>query len=195
MPLPTNVYFNLASDLCSGYLTLVSRVPCARVVSCVAILEGEIASWLILFHPMTVEKSLRVIQHHTACLLQNLSLQIRSAEWSFILVKINHLKIDVVVCLASDGNVLGRSPLLCIIWTYWRLMVVWMVSVDQDHVFPDQHLLQLGIRSGYLTVVSRVPCAKNVRCIARYEGIESSIISYSSFNDSREVFSGFYTGI
>ena len=40
---------------------------------------------------------------------------------------------------------------------------VWMVSVDQDHTFPDHHLLQLGIRLGYLTVVSRVPCARVVR--------------------------------
>ena len=43
-----------------------------------------------------------------------------------------------------------------------RLIGVWMVSVEQDHALPDQHLLQLGIRSGYLTVASRVPCAINV---------------------------------
>ena len=37
---------------------------------------------------------------------------------------------------------------------------VWMVSVDQDHAFRGQYLLQLGTRSGYSTVVSRVPCAR-----------------------------------
>ena len=49
-------------------------------------------------------------------------------------------------------------------------MGVWMVSVDQDHAFPDQHLLQLGIRLGYLTVVSRVPCARVSCCAVRLEG-------------------------
>ena len=51
-----------------------------------------------------------------------------------------------------------------------RLTGVWMVSMDQYHAFPDQNLLQLGIRSGYLNVVSRVPCARVVRCVARLEG-------------------------
>ena len=67
-----------------------------------------------------------------------------------------------------------------------------MVSMDQAHVFPGQHLLQLGIRSGYLTVVSRVPCARVVCCVARQEGVNSSIIDPFSSNDSREVFLGFY---
>ena len=56
-----------------------------------------------------------------------------------------------------------------------RLIGVWMVSVDQDHAFLNQHLLQLGIRSGYFTVVSRAPCARVVRCVARREGEHSSI--------------------
>ena len=51
-----------------------------------------------------------------------------------------------------------------------------MVSVDQDHALPDQHLLQLGIRLGFLTVVSRVPCARVICCVARQEGEDSSII-------------------
>ena len=42
--------------------------------------------------------------------------------------------------------------------------------------FPDQHLLQLGIRLGYLTVVSRVPCARVVCCAARLMGEDSSTI-------------------
>ena len=67
-----------------------------------------------------------------------------------------------------------------------------MVSVDQDHAFLDQHLLQLGIKLGYLTVVSRVPCARIVRCLTRYEGRDSSIIDYFSSIDNREVISGFY---
>ena len=54
---------------------------------------------------------------------------------------------------------------------------VWVVSVDQDHAFPDQHLLQLGIKLGYLTVVSRVPCARVVCCVARLEGEDSFIIA------------------
>ena len=31
-----------------------------------------------------------------------------------------------------------------------------MVSVNQDRAFPGKHLLQLGIRLGYLSVASRV---------------------------------------
>ena len=72
-----------------------------------------------------------------------------------------------------------------------RLTGVWMVSVDQDHAFPDQHLLQLGIRSGYLTVVSRVPCARVVCCAARWEGEYGSIIDPFSSTDSKEVFIDF----
>ena len=59
-----------------------------------------------------------------------------------------------------------------------RLTGVWMVSLDQDHAFRDQHLLQLGIRSGYLTVVSRVPCARLLRCAGRHERGDSSIIRF-----------------
>ena len=45
-----------------------------------------------------------------------------------------------------------------------------MVSVDQDHAFLGQHLLQLGIRLGYLTVVSRVPCASAICSVALLGG-------------------------
>ena len=68
-------------------------------------------------------------------------------KWSLILVKIRHLTIDFVVYLASDRIVSGLVPQLCIIWAWMRLTGVWMVSMDKDHAFSDQHLLQLGIRS------------------------------------------------
>ena len=49
-----------------------------------------------------------------------------------------------------------------------------MVSMDQDHAFLGQHLLQLGTRSGYcLTVVSRVSCSRIVCRAARLEGTDS----------------------
>ena len=67
---------------------------------------------------------------------------------------------DLVVSLASDRITLGLGPQLFIIWICMRPTGVWMVSVDQDHAFRGQYLLQLGARSGYLTVVSRVPCAR-----------------------------------
>ena len=63
-----------------------------------------------------------------------------------------------------------------------------MISMDQDHAFSDQHLLQLCIRLGYLTVVSRVLCARVVCCAAGNEGGDSSIFDSFSSNDSNEVF-------
>ena len=72
-----------------------------------------------------------------------------------------------------------------------ELRGVGMVSSNQDHAFSDQHLLQLGTRSGYLTVISRVACARVLRCVTRYEGGDSSTIDYFSSIDSKEVFSGF----
>ena len=50
---------------------------------------------------------------------------------------------------------------------------VWMVSMDQDDAFRGQHLLQLGTRAGYSTVVSRVSCSRVVCCAARLEGTDS----------------------
>ena len=67
-----------------------------------------------------------------------------------------------------------------------------MVSVDQDHVFPgNAYLLQLGVRLGYLTLISRVPCAGVVCYVARLEGEDSSIIDPFSSNNSVEAFLGF----
>ena len=48
--------------------------------------------------------------------------------------------------------------------------------MDQDHAFPDQRLFQLDIISGYLTVISRIPCAMVVHCVARQKKEDSSII-------------------
>ena len=66
-----------------------------------------------------------------------------------------------------------------------------LVPMEQDYVFPDQPLLQLGISSGYFTMVSRVPCARVVCCAARLEREDSSIIDPFSSSDSKEVFLGF----
>ena len=60
-----------------------------------------------------------------------------------------------------------------------------MVLVDQAYAFQGQHLLELGIRSGYLTVVSRVPCARVLCCAARLEGEDCSKLD--PFNDNKEV--------
>ena len=94
--------------------------------------------------------------------------------------------------MASDRIFLGLDPQLCIIWTWMRPTGVWMVSVDKDHAFPGQHVLRLGIRFGHLTVVGRVPYARVVRCAARFEGEDCSIIHSFQSNGSREVFLGFY---
>ena len=75
-----------------------------------------------------------------------------------------------------------------------RVTGVWMVSVDQDHAFPGHHLLQLGISLGCVTVISRVPCARDVPNVASQEGEDSSVIDPFSSNDSREVFLGLKVG-
>ena len=98
---------------------------------------------------------------------------------------------DFVVSLASDRIILALDTQICIIWISMRPTGVWMVTVVQDYGFLGQHLLQFGIRLGYLTVVSRVPCARVLRCVTRYEGGDSSIIDYFSSIDNREVISGF----
>ena len=48
-----------------------------------------------------------------------------------------------------------------------------MASMDQDDAFRGQHLLKIDIGSGYLTVVSRVSCSRDVCCVARLEGTVS----------------------
>ena len=98
---------------------------------------------------------------------------------------------DLVVSPASDRITLGLGPQLCIKWMLMRPIGVWMVSVDQDHAFRGQHLLQLGTKTGYLTVVSRVPCARVLCCAARLEGRDCSVIDPFSPNNSTKVFLGF----
>ena len=80
------------------------------------------------------------------------------------------------MCLALGKLVFGLGPQLSSMRLSMRLISFWMVSVDQDHTFHDQHLLQLGIRLGHFTVVSRVPCARVVYCAARREREDSVII-------------------
>ena len=87
--------------------------------------------------------------------------------------------------------ILGLSPQLCITWILMRPACVSMASVDRDHDFWGQHLLRLGTKLGYSTVVSRVPCVWVSCCAARLEGEDCSIIAPYSSNDSREVFLGF----
>ena len=63
-----------------------------------------------------------------------------------------------------------------------------MVSVDPNHAFPSQNPLQLGLRLGYLPVVSTVFCVRSLCCVARQENQNSSIITLFSSNDSKELF-------
>ena len=72
MPLPTNIYFNLASDLRSGYLTLINRVPCARVVSCVARLEGKDSFTIDPFFPVKEQKSFTGFKYVNTAPYENL---------------------------------------------------------------------------------------------------------------------------
>ena len=65
--------------------------------------------------------------------------------WTFMLLKIGHLMRDFAVCLASENNILDLDPQISTIWLQMRVIGVWMVSADQDHPFPGQNLLQLGI--------------------------------------------------
>jgi len=104
--------------------------------------------------------------------------QISSRMFIQFVVKISHITMDLVVLPASDRITLCLGPQLCIIWILMRPKGVWMVSVDQDHAFPGQHLFQLGTRSGYLTVASRVPraSARIIYCVARLKGKQCSII-------------------
>ena len=184
-----NIYSNLAQI--SGYSTVVRRVSRSRIVWCVARLEGIDSFTSEYFHPMIVEESFRLltrfIKHHTAYLLHNLP-QISSSMVIQTLVKIIHITIDFVISPASDRIILGLGPQLCIIWIWMKPICDWMVSVDQDHAFWGQHLLQLGTRLGYLTVASRVSCTRVLCCAARLEREDCSEIDSFSFNDSRDVF-------
>ena len=49
-------------------------------------------------------------------------------------------------------------------------------------------ILQLGLRQGYLSVVSTVFCVRSLCCVARQENQNSSIVTLFSSNDSKELF-------
>ena len=115
------------------------------------------------------------IQNHAAYSLHNLT-EISSRMVIQILVKISHITMDLVSSLAFDKTALGISPQLCIIWIWMRPTGVWIASVDRDHAFWGQHLLQLGTRLDCLTVVCRVPCARVLWRAARLKGEDYSII-------------------
>ena len=106
------------------------------------------------------------MEHHVGYSLHNLP-QINSRMAILILDKISHITTDLVVFPASDRITLGLGTQLCNIWIWMRATCVWMVFVDQDHAFRGQHLLRLGTKTGYLTVVSRVPCARILCCAVR----------------------------
>ena len=82
-------------------------------------MRGEIAPQLIIFHPLTVEKSFqasKLVYIAPYGIFLAKSPPRLAPEWPFILVKISHLKMDFVVCLASDGIDFNLSPQLCIVW-------------------------------------------------------------------------------
>ena len=145
-----------------GYLSVVSTVFCVRSVCCVAGKENKNSSIIIPFHLITVNNCFRLL--HGLIYIAIYSLFIAkftpklASECSFILLKIGHLTRDFVLCLASDRIVLDLTPQLSIEWLLMRLTGVSMVSKDPDHAFPCQNLLELGIRLGYWTVASKVPC-------------------------------------
>ena len=71
---------------------------------------------MIIFHPLTVEKSFqasKLVYTAPYDIFIAKSTPRLAPEWSFILVKISHRKMDVVVCLASERIVFGLSPHLC----------------------------------------------------------------------------------
>ena len=152
---------------------------------------GEISPHLIIFYPLTVEKSFqasKLVYTASYDIFIAKSTPRLAPEWSLILVKISHLKMNFVMCLASERLFLSFA-LIYALYRYEQGFQVFgqYLWVDRDHAFPDRHLLLLGIRLGYLTVVSRVPCARVLRCVTRYEGGDSSIIGSISSNDRNEV--------
>ena len=66
-----------------------------------------------------------------------------------------------------------------------------VVSVNQDLAFQPQHLLKLGTKLDYLTVVTRVSCASVLCCAVRLEGKDCSTFDPYSSDDSKEVILGF----
>ena len=95
-----------------------------------------------------------------------------------------------MVDLASGRIIFDLSLQSSITWPLIRLISVCMPSVEPDQAFPSQNPLHLDIRLGTLTVVSKVPCARILRCLDRKEREDSSIITQASSNNSRVVLLG-----
>ena len=95
-----------------------------------------------------------------------------------------------MVDLASGRIIFDLSLQSSITWPLTRLISVCMPSVEPDQAFPSQNPLHLDIRLGTLTVVSKVPCARILRCLDRKEREDSSIITQASSNNSRVVLLG-----
>ena len=89
-----------------------------------------------------------------------------------------------MVDLASGRIIFDLSLQSSITWPLTRLISVCMPSVEPDQAFPSQNPLHLDIRLGTLTVVSKVPCARILRCLDRKEREDSSIITQASSNNS-----------
>ena len=92
-----------------------------------------------------------------------------------------------MVDLASGRIIFDLSLQSSITWPLTRLISVCMPSVEPDQAFPSQNPLHLDIRLGTLTVVSKVPCARILRCLDRKEREDSSIITQASSNNSIRV--------
>ena len=92
-----------------------------------------------------------------------------------------------MVDLASGRIIFDLSLQSSITWPLIRLISVCMPSVEPDQAFPSQNPLHLDIRLGTLTVVSKVPCARILRCLDRKEREDSSIITQASSNNSIRV--------
>ena len=92
-----------------------------------------------------------------------------------------------MVDLASGRIIFDLSLRSSITWPLTRLISVCMPSVEPDQAFPSQNPLHLDIRLGTLTVVSKVPCARILRCLDRKEREDSSIITQASSNNSIRV--------
>ena len=89
-----------------------------------------------------------------------------------------------MVGLASARIIFGLGLQSSITWPLIRLISVCVPSVKPDQAFPSQNPLHLDIRLGTLTVVSKVSCARILRCLDRKEREDSSIITQASSNNS-----------
>ena len=92
--------------------------------------------------------------------------------------------------LSSGRIIVDLGTQSSITWSLIRLIGVCMASVEPDQAFASQNPLQLDIRLGTLTVVSKVPCARISCCLDRKDREDSSRITQASSNNSRLVLLG-----